>query len=333
MICSYISSAVAVSLAAAFALAGCSGDSGIDPKPVENDEPGWHEGTLGHDGLDRVFRYYVPAGAAGDRPVVLLLHGGTRDMDVLFGPRGGGTQEWVEIADEEGAFLLVPNGTNAETGSPTGDDQAWNDCRPTGSGSGLTTADDVGFITSLLDWMGDHFDGQDARPNLRGVLTTGASNGGLMSYRLATEVPDRFAAAAVFIANLPDPSECAPAITPLPMMIVNGTLDQLMPWEGGEVAGGRGTVLSAEATRDVWIAVNGAATPPADTETLPDIDADDNSTITCEDYAAASASGAPVRFCTVDGGGHLMPSIDHQLFGRQNHDAEGARMAWEFFDR
>ncbi|NNF04716.1 MAG: hypothetical protein HKN17_09630, partial [Rhodothermales bacterium] len=146
--------------ALAIVCAGCSGGSGIDPKPVENEEPGWHEGELAHDGLGRVFRYYVPDGVAGARPVVLLLHGGTRDMDVLFGSRGGGTQEWLEIADEAGAFLLVPNGTNAETGSPTGSDQGWNDCRPTGSGSGLTNADDVGFISSLLDWMEDHFDGQ-----------------------------------------------------------------------------------------------------------------------------------------------------------------------------
>ena len=36
----------------------CSLD--IDPMAEDSDEPEWHEGTLEHDGLERLFRFYIP---------------------------------------------------------------------------------------------------------------------------------------------------------------------------------------------------------------------------------------------------------------------------------
>jgi len=77
-----------------------------------------------------------------------------------------------------------------------------------------------------------------------------------MTYRLAAERPRRVAAAAAFIANRPQPSECPDASAPVPMLIVNGTDDPITPYDGGSIAprlGGFGTVASAEATRDYWV--------------------------------------------------------------------------------
>ena len=148
-------------------------------------------------------------------------------MDELFA--AGGAQECPRIADEEGALLLVPNGTNRDTGAPSGDDQNRNDCRP----QGPTAADDVDFVDALLRWTADRFSDVTLSLDTARTFVTGPSNGGLMTYRLATELPDRVAAAAAFIANRPELSECPMATAPIPVLIVNGTDDPLMPYDGG----------------------------------------------------------------------------------------------------
>ena len=314
-------------------LVGCN-RSGSNPESVQAPEPGWHEEILQHNDLAREFRFYVPEDPPDALPIVVILHGGSQSMDAIFESGAGGTQEWTQIAEEEGALLLVPNGTNLDTGAPEGNNQSWNDCRP--KERARPDADDVGFIVALLDWAANRF--ADTRITLdpEQTLITGASNGGMMTYRLATERPDPFAAAAAFIANRPMPSECPDATTPVPMLIVNGTDDALMPYDGGPIApmfGRLGTVASAEATRDDWVETNQADTTQRSVRQLPDRDPSDGSVIICETDPAAGRSGAEVRFCRVDGGGHTMPSMEHRLQGRQNHDVEGARLAWSFFEQ
>jgi len=317
-------------LLAAF-LVGCGG-SGSEPESAKHAAPGWHEETLRHNGLTREFRLYVPEDAPDAVPIVVLLHGGSQSMNEIFSTGAGGTQEWRQIAEEAGPLLLVPNGTNLDTGAPSGDRQGWNDCRP--EERARPEADDVGVIAALLDWTAHRFAGTQITLDPERILATGSSNGGLMTYRLATELPGRVAAAAAFIANRPEPSECPAATDPVPMLIVNGTDDPLMLYEGGSIApelGGFGTVASAKATRDDWADVNRADTTQRVVNQLPDRDPDDGSVVVCETDPPADDAGARVRLCRVDGGGHLMPSIEHRLRGRQNHDVEGARLAWSFF--
>ena len=305
-----------------------STDSHIDPLPTSSDAPGWREGTLAHDGLQRRFRVYVPTTLADDAPMVMLLHGGTQSMTRIFERGAGGTQAWTDVADDEGFLLVVPNGTNVETGAPTGENQRWNDCRTFGADPPV---DDVGFILALADWSAERF-----RLDPDRLVVTGASNGGMMAYRLAVERPDRVSAIAAFIANLPKNGECPEPTQPVPVFIANGTADPLMPYAGGAVANGRGRVHSAEATRDVWVDANAADPSRRTVQALPNRDPDDGSRIVCEAYPAP-ATGAAVRFCRMDGAGHAMPSRAHRLsrpvewvLGRQNHDVEGARLAWAF---
>ena len=319
-------------------LAGCG--SRMQLPAADANAPGWRAETLMHDGVERHYRLYVPESASGPVPLVLLLHGGTQSADALFSRRAGGSQEWSRLADEEGFLLLVPNGTNDATGQGEGEDLSWNDCRPRPPQRRAPEADDVGFIRSLLDETARRLADEPVTVDSSRVFVTGASNGGMMTYRLATELPGRFAAAAAFIANRPDPSECPLDAAPIPMLIVNGTADPLMPYEGGQIHRRRGRVASAESTRDFWIANNRADPGRRAVTELPDRDPRDGSVVVCERYPPASSEGAPVLFCRVQGGGHAMPSIEHQLgrvaervVGRQNHDVEGARLVWSFFER
>ena len=126
--------------------------------------------------------------------------------------------------------MIVPNGINVDTGSPEGDNQNWNDCRTAASSPvSQTGADDVGFITELTYWAESRF-GVDASR----LYATGSSNGGQMAFRLAIERPDRFAAITASIANLPEPvdSVCKTPTTPMPVQMVNGTVDKIIPFKG-----------------------------------------------------------------------------------------------------
>lgn len=335
----YIINFCLILVSAMACLTACSPNSNMHESPRTGVERGWRQGSFLHDELQREFRYFIPEDISNKVPVVILLHGGWGNMNKIFQNKAGGTQEWAQIADQENFILLVPNGTNAETGATEGEHLNWNDCRQ-GSGNRISTADDVGFIKELLDWTGRHFAEEEITIDKDRIYVTGASNGGMMSYRLITALPDRFAAAAVFIANRPANSECPNATVPTPLLIVNGTKDPLMPYEGGNIPFDGGRVRSAEVTRDYWISVNHAGKSDRTITKLPDRDTRDGSHIICEFYPSSGKDGAPVRYCKVVGGGHSMPSIDHQLsrlaeriVGPQNHDIEGARFAWEFLEQ
>ncbi len=232
--------------------------------------------------------------------------------------------------------MLVPNGTNARTGDPRGDHQNWNDVRPPAR-SGSPRADDVAFIERLLDRVVRRFDA-DARR----LYVTGASNGGLMTYYLLMRRPERFAAGAAFVANLPvDPARMSLPATPTPLMIANASADPLMPHDGGEIPGGRGTVRSSKATVEWWIGANRARRDDARTRYLPDTDPHDGCRIR-ETTWSPGPGGAELVYYAIEGGGHALPSRRHPIpdnflvrrfIGPVCRDAEGARLAWRFLRR
>lgn len=292
----------------------------------------WTEGTLRVGNVDRCFLIYRPTGLKQGAPTVLLLHGGTQSMHKLFSPRAGGTRAWPGLADREGFLLIVPNGTNAKNGDPRGNEQNWNDLRPPDERQ--TEADDVRFLLQLLDHAAARY-----RTDPQRVYVTGASNGGMMTFRLLIEAPERFAAAAAFIAVLPaDLTRVSPPRLATPLLIANGTNDPLVKWDGGVVRGQRTPMLPVEASRDWWVRTNGAG-PAKAQETLPDNDPKDGCRLYRTVYPPVRPNGAPVEFLRMEGAGHALPSRSHdlpdsflvrRLIGQPCRDAEGAELAWAF---
>jgi polyhydroxybutyrate depolymerase len=303
-----------------------------EPGSASEATPGLHSGKtiLAPDGLLRYFHYYVPRNFKPQMPVVIILHGGTQDYNKILRQESA-LSEWLPIADEQGIFLLIPNGINPRNKDANGTNQHWNDCRADASQI-ETGADDVGFIRVLIDWAIKSFS-----VDATSVYATGGSNGGLMSYRLAFELSDKIAAIAAFIANLPENSECKWPVRPIPVMICNGTKDPLIPWNGGK--GEHGKFFSAPETRDFWIKTNGIPSIPDQTKHFTNLDLTDGSSVQSDLYSGAKDK-SEVLFYTVTGGGHSMPSIDHKirkmfewLLGKQNHDIESVHHAWSFLNR
>lgn len=282
-----------------------------------------------------VRRYLVldPGGpeGAGQRPVVILLHGHGEAAAAVLGRAsfaGYTPRDWATLAEREHVLLIAPEGVKGNDGKV-----AWNDCR--GDASTNATTDDVGFIAALIDAAVAHL-GVDPRR----VYVFGYSNGGGMAYRVGIELAPRIAALGVQSALMPAQSRCAAPARPVSVFILHGTGDPIAPYGGGEVGNwlthGRGSGMSAEASVALWRRVDGLADPPAAFR-FPHLRADDPTAATRLLWGADPA-GVQVEFLRIDGGGHVYASRDEELpwllkkiLGPMNHDVDTAAEAWRFF--
>jgi polyhydroxybutyrate depolymerase len=287
---------------------GCDGMSGSIPgfSALEfTSEQGWHTEAIQHNNQTREFKYYVPSNLPDDAPAVMALHGATIGMDGMFRRSRTGSREWLEIAEEEGVLILVPDASHDVQ-------PVWNDCTPLPNRG---TPDDADFLVALTDWATSRAD-----IDSDSVFVYGVSNGGQMANRLAVEHPDRYAGIAAFIsnitANLGEDEECPKPSQPIRVLTVSGRRDQTTPFDGGFAPDWGDTLLSAPATRDFWVQNNiqGDSPPPRTNEATSD-----NSAVSCE-ITPAPDTGADVQLCAFDGG-HTVPS---GLF-------ESTRLTWRFF--
>jgi polyhydroxybutyrate depolymerase len=221
-------------------------------------------GTLPHDGLDRSYWVYAPDSldAGTPAPLVLALHGGGGTGKGMCTLAGG----LMAVADEQGLLLVCPDGV----------ERHWNDGRGIDDWRAhAEKIDDVGFLTALVEQLSEQWS-----IDREAVFVTGISNGGLMSYRMACERADLVRAIAAVTASLPETLECEPS-RPVSVLILNGTDDPLVPYEGGEVTVlGRqlGRVRSTEETYQFWGEIDGcrgAATVTAE----PDLDPEDGTEV------------------------------------------------------
>lgn len=275
-----------------------------------------------HDGLQRSYYLHAPANHVnngGRPPVLLVLHGGGRADGKDLARRTG----FNAIADREGVIAVYPNGIDAQ----------WND------GRGVTFRraadnehiDDVGFLAAVIDKVLIDQHGDPDR-----VYVTGLSNGGMMALRMGCEASTRLAAIAPVIANLPKRivPACAPR-GPLPMLLMNGTDDPLVPWNGGFVTVFRktsGEVISTPETIALWRHFN-RCTGPEQTRQLPDRDRDDHSTVFVHAYGCDGRQQSVVLY-EIRGGGHNLPGGNTpnapRLVGYKNNDIVGAEEIWAF---
>jgi polyhydroxybutyrate depolymerase len=276
--------------------------------------------SLVHDGQRRTWQEIVPAACAGRRarcPVLVALHGG--------GGRTSGAQfaAGTGLAGEgaaRGYVVLAPDAL--------GDN--WNDGRPE-IAAGI---DDVGFIRAMIADAGARL-GLDRRR----VFAAGASNGGLMSYRLACEGGGLFRAIAPVIANMGEAliAHCRPAAN-VSVLMMPGTADPLIRYGGGAVAAGwrdRGRTVSADRTLDFWREAMGCSGPPR-TERFDPVR--DETAVAITRYESCRG-GATVRRWTVEGGGHTWPgrgggarALRARLVGPTATEFSATRVVLDFFD-
>jgi polyhydroxybutyrate depolymerase len=314
-------------LAALFVCAAAAAQTPPTPLPA-----GMTERVFPFDGAERRFLEFRPAAYMAGAPVLIVLHGGGQSARKMFRRPGSPHHSWVELAEREGFLLLAPNGTDPKSGDSAGENQHWYDLRnrwPVTNGP----PDDVGFLAALAAWAAEERQADPAR-----VYVAGASNGGMMTFRLLMERPDVFAAGAAFNATLPDRKLPEPA-SARPILITAGTEDPVIRWEGGELLKSGIVLRSAPDTLAFWLEVHGLqGTRPVTRYVLPDRAPDDG----CR-YEVAGWGGTPdaplVEFWTIHGGGHWLPSNRPfavtprmlQWMGPHCLDVDGPAQAWAFF--
>jgi polyhydroxybutyrate depolymerase len=227
------------------------------------------------------------------------------------------------IADREGAVVVYPEGV----------DRHWNDGRDLPETAARENVDDVGFILALVEEVAR----QHALDRGR-IFSTGISNGGFMSMRLACDAADTFAAVAPVTAVLSEKlgARCAPS-RPVAIMIINGTEDPLVPWGGGvvKVLGvSRGAVWSAERTFERWLELDGCSGRTSDGARTDDDPADNTVVVV---HRKTCRADAEVRLYEIQGGGHTWPGgvvyANERLIGRVSRELDATEEIWTFMKR
>jgi len=125
---------------------------------------------------------------------------------------------------------------------------------------------------------------------------------------------------------------------PVSVMIIQGTDDPLIAFEGGYVkvfgfAGNRGKNIDTREMVLKWVEHNGCNPTPATTE-LPDRDPDDETSVVKSVYGQGR-NGTEVIFYTIQGGGHTWPGgsqyLPERLIGKVSNELDATSTIWEFF--
>lgn len=274
------------------------------------------ESSLEWDGLRRTYAVYSPEGLSGPMPAVFALHGG----------RGGGKQlrqhtsrRFEALADEKGFLVVYPDGL----------DQHWNDGR---GQPGAASVDDVGFLGAVADEL---LRAGALDPDR--LYAVGISNGGFMAHALACRDAGRWAAVSAVAASMGEALSpaCRPS-RPVSVMMVNGTEDRLVPWDGRDVRflwRKLGRKLTVPETVSRWAELDGCSGGPERAE-LPDA-AEDGTRWSLEALRSCR-EGAEVLLYKVAGGGHTWPNGTAYLkrvVGRTSRDVDYERLAVDFFLR
>jgi polyhydroxybutyrate depolymerase len=283
--------------------------------------------SLIHNGLTRTYQLYVPH--ARDRakpvPLVLVLHGGFGDGRGMEKLSQGG---FDRLADRDHFVVVYPDGV----------ERHWNDGR-TGVSyrAHKEKIDDVGFVAALIDHLVRELNLDPTR-----VYAAGISNGALMSCRLAAELSDKIAAVALVTGSIPADmvARCLPP-RPVPVLIVNGTKDPLLPWGGGEIRVGLfrtrrlGRVISTPDAVRHWVRHNGCADTPLITME-PDKDPSDGCRVRREVYPNGRDRSEVILYA-IEGGGHTWPGgwqyAGEWLIGKTCRDLDANQVIWGFCQR
>jgi polyhydroxybutyrate depolymerase len=213
------------------------------------------------------------------------------------------------IADTAGFLLVQPQGTLDQLGSTH-----WN------VGWGGSTVNDIGFTIALIDSLSVEYSIDPER-----IYSTGMSNGGFLSYKLACEASERIAAIASVTGtmNTNQSVTCDPE-HPMPVMEIHGTADGTVQYQGTLFFASIPSVLQ------YWVSFNACDTSPV-VEDIPDSAPADGCTVEHQVYANGTL-GAEVEHYKIFNGGHTWPGTAFNI-GVTNQDMNASKEIWRFFSK
>jgi polyhydroxybutyrate depolymerase len=257
--------------------------------------------TVSVAGRTRSFTVVGEVDGPGDRVIVLVFHGSKQDGETHRRFTGHALDG---LAAEGRAVVVYLDGYRGN----------WNDARAQSSfPARRENVDDVAFARAVVESVI-----RSHRVDARAVVGVGYSNGGQMVFRLIHETPELLTGAVVVAATMPDRdgflAGFAPSAAerPIPVTLVAGTVDRIVPYAGGRMAWWAramfkvgGVALSAAATAEYFARRNGITAVPA-IALLPERSTGRQGA-RMEETAYREPGHAPVTLFSVLGGGHTVP--------------------------
>jgi polyhydroxybutyrate depolymerase len=247
---------------------------------------------------------------------VLALHGAMMDAKLMESFTG-----LSATADKHGFIVVYPNGTG-----PGGVLQTWNAGLFPGE-LNKKKADDVKYLAKVLDDVEGACNVDKKR-----VYVTGLSNGGMMSYRLASELADRIAAIAP-VAGTMAVEKYAPS-RPVSVVQFHGTKDTFVPFNGSANKKDAPAYLrfrSVDDTIKTCLKANECHETAKETEIAMTAD---KVKVIRKDYGKGK-DGAEVVLYVIENGGHTWPGMTFSLglLGLSTNNIRANEVMWEFFRR
>lgn len=276
------------------------------------------EEKISWQGMERNYFVHLPLEGKmrNPLPILFMLHGG--------GGTAKGTVKSIygrfnTLANQHGFIVVYPNAVKKN----------WNDGRKSDLKPGQEKIDDVGFIVEILKSLTEKYNIDQSR-----IFSTGMSNGGLMTSRLLCDRADLFRGGAILTATLSSHylSKCDPE-RPVSVLIMNGTLDPVVPYDGGNIKRSTTEVVSTDDYVEFWKQINGCVEQQP-TINFPDLKRFDGTTVSVDTYTNCEGDGALVLY-KIRGGGHTWPGgkqyLPKKMIGNVSRDINACDEIWEFF--
>jgi polyhydroxybutyrate depolymerase len=252
----------------------------------------------------RTFNYNLPKTKIKKGSLLFVLHGSGGSGKGIMSQ----TKNLEAIADKEKLLIVYPDGYK----------NFWNECRKFAtSAANKENINENAFFAEMISYCKAKFNIDTNK-----VYVAGFSGGGHMAYKLAMTMPNKINSIAAIVANMPDSAscDCTYANKALPVLIINGTADNVNPYNGGEMFVNNtsyGVVKSTVNTFQYWASLAGYfGFPP--TINLPNKDTTDNCFI--ESHTCSAKNKPTIKLLTVVGGKHEFPK-----------DIDAFLYAWAFF--
>lgn len=313
------------------------------------------------DGVDRQYMVRLPRGYDPQQhyPVVMMLHGMNQDPDDIER-----LTQFDQLADKDGIVVIYPAALHGRwnvgvrpaehrqsTMGPGGGHRRYGGGYPGGGGGypgggypgggggggqqrpspdaqqeeRAAPADDVAFLNQMLDELTTKFSVDSSR-----IYAMGLSEGGFMSLRLGCALSDRLAAVAAVGAAMPKTMICLPA-RPVPLLMLNGTSDPVVPYGGGTEHNLNLSTLSAEDSAKAWAKIDHCGEKPERTK-LPEKSKGGMET-KVDTYNGCQQNSAVVLY-SVKGAGNTWPGGEQyeaeNTIGKTSQDLNANEVAWSF---
>lgn len=254
------------------------------------------DGVIQVGDLERTYHVHLPTSydEKVQYPLVIALHGaggqGNR-MSILTG--------FSRLGDQENFIVVYPDGYKHLW------TVGWMD-----SQNQTSKVDDISFIREMINDLSSKYTIDQNR-----IYATGMSMGGMFSHRLAIQLSDRIAAIAPVSGTMPKRLALQTPSAKMPVLMIHGTGDPIVPYEGGHVGPQKRpqgnkidtTNLSVMDSANYWAKNNGCQLKPV-MEKLTDDVSNNSSEVMIAHYKDTHGIN-DVWVYTVKDGGHTWPRM------------------------